>query len=370
MSDKAKGTNVFRQDKYGRDDFDGKHNHVADGSDRLAEHQHFVLGFQHVASTQTVSFKAFITAFNESYSCDWATEEVYGRTDPIMLFKGNRRQIALNFRVPAYSTSEAYENLGRVQRLSQFLYPNYKGISSAGSKTAHAQTIAQSPLIRLKVMNLLANQNDAPDASTAARSQQNLSAGQMLQNYFNNGMTKSASSNGLLGAITSFQVNHNIENLDYGSIEHGAGTLLPKMMDITVQFQPIHEHTIGWNEMEPINPHWPYGVQLKTPGSKPAPSNSAPNATDDDLPEQARDNAIGDAAASSAWIRPNSSSTSTDLEQLNSGLAARVALVGEEQAEAEVRAMAAYLVDTGKINDALYEGVMQGLEENWWADSD
>ena len=268
----------------------------ADGSDRMAEHQHMALVFQHVPSTQTVAFKAFITAFNESYSCDWATEEVYGRTDPIMLFKGNRRSIALNFKVPAYSVSEAYENLGRVQRLSQFLYPNYKGISSAGSKSAHAQTIAQSPLIRLKVMNLLANQNDAPDGETAAKSQQNLAAASMLQNYFNNGMIKSSSPNGLLGAITSFQVNHNLENLDVGVIEHGAGTILPKMIDVTVQFQPIHEHTIGWNDMEPINPHWPYGIQLKTPGSTPAASNSAPNATDDDLPEQARANAISDAA--------------------------------------------------------------------------
>ena len=288
------GTTVFKNNKYGGTKT--ATTYPADGSDRMAEHQHMALVFQHVPSTQTVAFKAFITAFNESYSCDWATEEVYGRTDPIMLFKGNRRSIALNFKVPAYSVSEAYENLGRVQRLSQFLYPNYKGISSAGSKSAHAQTIAQSPLIRLKVMNLLANQNDAPDGETAAKSQQNLAAASMLQNYFNNGMIKSSSPNGLLGAITSFQVNHNLENLDVGVIEHGAGTILPKMIDVTVQFQPIHEHTIGWNDMEPINPHWPYGIQLKTPGSTPAASNSAPNATDDDLPEQARANAISDAA--------------------------------------------------------------------------
>lgn len=289
------GTTVFKNNKYGGTKT--ATTYPADGSDRMAEHQHMALVFQHVPSTQTVAFKAFITAFNESYSCDWSTEEVYGRTDPIMLFKGNRRSIALNFKVPAYSLSEAYENLGRVQRLSQFLYPNYKEISSAGSKSAHAQTIAQSPLIRLKVMNLLANQNDAPNGETAAKSQQNLSAASMLQNYFNNGMIKSSSPNGLLGAITSFQVNHNLENLDVGVIEHGAGTILPKMIDVTVQFQPIHEHTIGWNDMEPINPHWPYGIQLKTPRPAAASSNSAPNATDDDLPEQARDNAVADAAA-------------------------------------------------------------------------
>mgnify|MGYP003655228885 CR=1 FL=1 len=291
------GTSIFDQEKYGRDDFEnGKHNHVSDGTDRYAENASMVLGFKHVPSGNTGFFKAFITSFNESYSCDWSSEEVYGRTDPIMLFKSNKRQITLNFKVPAYSTGEAYENLGRVQRLTQFLYPSYKGISSAGSKTAHAQTIAQSPLIRLKVMNLLANQNGAPSAADEEKQQKNTSAAKMLANYFGNGKLTIDNTRGLLGAITSFQVNHNIENLEYGAIEHGQGTLLPKMIDVTVQFSPIHEHTIGWVDQEPINPHWPYGIQLKRPGSSPASPNSGPNATDDDLPDQARDNALSDAA--------------------------------------------------------------------------
>ena len=131
-------------------------------------------------------------------------------------------------------------------------------------------------------------------------------------------MIKSSSPNGLLGAITSFQVNHNLENLDVGVIEHGAGTILPKMIDVTVQFQPIHEHTIGWNDMEPINPHWPYGIQLKTPRPATASSNSAPNATDDDLPEQARDNAVSDAVVAGMTLASKRAALSNMYRRLGS----------------------------------------------------
>ena len=309
------GTSVFDQQKYGIE----APSPVSDGSDRYAEHARMVLGFKHVPSGKTVFFKAFITSFNESYACDWSSEEVYGRTDPIMLFKSNKRQIALNFKVPAYSTGEAYENLGRVQRLTQFLYPSYKGISSPGSKTAHAQTIAQSPLIRLKVMNLLANQNGAPSAADEVKQQKNTSAAKMLSDYFGNGKLTIDNNRGLLGAITSFQVNHNIENLEFGAIEHGPGTILPKMIDVTVQFSPIHEHTIGWVDQEPINPHWPYGIQLKRPGSNPASPNSGPNATAEDLPDQARDNALSDAAQAAQDLGARRSALSDAYRALTTG---------------------------------------------------
>ena len=66
-----------------------------------------------------------------------------------------------------------------------------------------------------------------------------------------------------MGVIQSFQVNHNLENHEAGSIEHGQQTLLPKLIDITVTFNVIHEKTIGWDQNgNPTDPLFPYGVQL------------------------------------------------------------------------------------------------------------
>ena len=123
-----------------------------DASDGYANNG-MVIGFHHTPSGKNVYFKAFITSFNESYNSDWSTEVVYGRADPIAMFKNTTRNITLAFKIPAASISEAYENLANVGILAQFLYPFYTGIGT------DATTIAQSPLVRMKVMNLLADQS-------------------------------------------------------------------------------------------------------------------------------------------------------------------------------------------------------------------
>ena len=89
-------------------------------SDAYAMNKGAYISFQHVPSKTTVNFKAFITTFNESYNSDWAPEVVYGRIDPIYLFKNTTRKISLAFKIPAETESEALENLGRVQKLVQF----------------------------------------------------------------------------------------------------------------------------------------------------------------------------------------------------------------------------------------------------------
>ena len=199
----------------------------ADGSDAYAN-KGMVLGFHHIPSGQEIYFKAAITAFNESYNCDWTSEIVYGRADAIMLFKNTERRISLAFNVAASSKSEAYENLAKVGDLSKFLYPFYTDISEA-------TTIGQSPLVRLKVMNLLSTQKDAGD-------------GQSYDNLETLASESGDAIQGLLGAITSITINHNLENEDAGSIEAAFGVVLPKLIEINLEFNVIHEHAVGWTE--------------------------------------------------------------------------------------------------------------------------
>ena len=86
----------------------------------------FVVSFYHMISSKSLRFKAYITAFNETYSPDFAAEQVFGRADPIYTYKNTNRNISLAFKVPASSTGEAYENLAKAQTLIQMLYPAYQ----------------------------------------------------------------------------------------------------------------------------------------------------------------------------------------------------------------------------------------------------
>jgi len=233
----------------------------ADASDAYANHSRNIISFLHVPSEQTIYCKAFITSFNETYKSDWATEHVFGRIDPIYSFKNTGRSITLNFNMPAATEGEAFENLHKVGFLSDMLYPNYTRVGSA-------QTISQSPLIRMKVMNLLQSQralyNEVREtaglggkwdwAGPQGRQFENLSQGN------NNSATM-----GQLGVITSLTINHNLEKSDAGVIEAGRNLVLPKVIEVSISFDVIHEVPRGWNGRGwHQNVGGPYGLETRT----------------------------------------------------------------------------------------------------------
>ena len=224
-------------------------------TDAYANQLETFISFYHVPSGKEVYFKAFITSFNESFNSDWTSEQVFGRADPIQTFKQNQRNIALNFKVPAAYDGEAYDNLGKIQKLIQFLYPTYTDV-------AQANTITQSPLVRMKVMNLL---NRAPSELETSGGR---SASEIYNDYSSGG---SGADSGLLGVITNLTVNHNLEG-DDGVIEKAQNTVLPKLLDVAVSFTVIHEHPVGWDISGSFGSLdnrllFPYGVQLFDVGS-------------------------------------------------------------------------------------------------------
>tara|TARA_Y100000296_G_scaffold83530_1_gene114588 strand:- start:813 stop:1868 length:1056 start_codon:yes stop_codon:yes gene_type:complete len=248
---------------------------LAKGTDGYANHRGAYISFQHVPSKRSVKFKAFITAFNESYNSDWATETVFGRVDPIYLFKSTTRKITLGFKLPAESASEAFENLGRIQKLLQFLYPNYTVLDDPlGEQSGvFAQTISQSPMIRLKVMNLLADATTAMDVPTDPVRGKGLGD---FDYYTGGGPGLGIVGGGLLGVIDNVTVNHNLEGND-GVLHASDGVILPKLIDVNLNFSPIHEHPIGWSDRkelykdknvsitqvsQPLNALFPYAINL------------------------------------------------------------------------------------------------------------
>jgi hypothetical protein len=55
--------------------------------------------------------------------------------------------------------------------------------------------------------------------------------------------------------------------MESGVIEAGYSTVLPKLLDVTVTFNVIHEKTLGYDQNgSPLDSMFPYGVELKNAG--------------------------------------------------------------------------------------------------------
>ena len=72
--------------------------------------------------------------------------------------------------------------------------------------------------------------------------------------------------------VANLTINHNIEG-DDGVIFKGENTILPKLIDINLTFNPIHENPLGWEGegdtwnfggSDGANANFPYGVALQT----------------------------------------------------------------------------------------------------------
>ena len=220
-------------------------------TDGLANVGESVISFFHVPSERDIFFKAFINSFNETYSSNYNSEEVFGRNDPIYTFRNTTRTIDISWKIPAETISEAYENLSRVQELAQFLYPTYKDLKNA-------LTLSQSPAVRLKVMNLA--QASTPSAGTPA-----LKSDNELTLY----KSSNDPSQGILGFITSMNIRHNLGDPQAGVIQISENTILPKMIEVDISFSVVHETPLGYKKkgfsQKFQSPQFPYNASRPHP---------------------------------------------------------------------------------------------------------
>jgi|9_EtaG_2_1085328.scaffolds.fasta_scaffold12878_2 hypothetical protein len=167
------------------------------------------LTFTSLLSNDSVSFLAFLSSFNQTFSSEWSTETVYGRNDPIATFRGTTRNLSLGFNVPGANAAESSKNMDNFSALAQMLYPEY-GKSGSESVSTNALVITKPPLIRLKFANLISD------------STQN-------------------SNKGLLGYITSLSFNPDLEM----GMFVDSDKLHPKVFQLDIQFGVLHEHDLG-----------------------------------------------------------------------------------------------------------------------------
>lgn len=198
-----------------------KYKKLATGNDFSDRYADCTGGFLRISSAvnkgaSRVKFKAFLTDFNNSFSPNWQVEEVFGRNDPIGMFKGTRRSIALAWDVPSANENEAVKNKTRANSLAKLLYPAYLTRKADKSNNItellpHQQTLAKPPLVRIRFANLIRGKNG-----------------------------------GLLGWIDSCSIS---PNLDMGYFVKSKN-LYPKVWKISINFSVLHEHDLGYNSAD------------------------------------------------------------------------------------------------------------------------
>ena len=204
---------------------------------------------QHLPSQQGVTFKAFLTQFEDQFSSDWTTEQVFGRMDPIRSFRGTQRMISLGFDVLAGDVDEAKWNLKNCSHLLSMLYPSYgeaninpgpdapppedgssaqfkatKNITDSNDSSSrspnNAATILGAPLFRLKFANLIQSANADGKPVTSIDS-------------------------GLIGSIDGLTYSPDVEQ---GFFDVGVGELYPQTIKLSFSFFVAHDHPLGWGK--------------------------------------------------------------------------------------------------------------------------
>ena len=155
-----------------------------------------------------VEFKAFITAFKDLFKPEWNEETVFGRTEPIGIYKGISRRLSFAFDAPADSVVEGKDNLSKTEDLVKMLYPTYH---QPGTDPNY-RILSQAPLIRLSFVNII---NDHKNQK------------------------------GLLGYITSFDYDLNFGK-DIGVFDGQEKFLTPRLISFNIDFTVLHEIPLGY----------------------------------------------------------------------------------------------------------------------------
>ena len=207
--------------------------------DKLANSKGLYLEIFHVPTEKSVKFKAFITQFDDQFQTEFAGETVFGRMDPIQVYKGTTRQISLSWDVPSASELEAQQNLEKCSLLMNMLYPVY-------NSTGEQQRIMTSPpIFKIKFANLITNSRGKTPGGTAKDS-------------------------GLFGTISGFNYTPDMESGFIEVKERGSNkvSLLPQTISLSCLFTVVHDHPLGWKQTgEQESPLYPYGQGSPSTGT-------------------------------------------------------------------------------------------------------
>ena len=177
-------------------------------------------------ASQEVAFKAFITDFSDDFSSSWSDETVYGRMDPLSVFQNTQRTISVSLDVPASSEQEARENLIKVEKIVQGLYPIYESYNGV-------PVLQAAPLWKIKLANFITSTANASDT---------------------------AKSGGLTCKLDGFTFS---PDFGPGVFVDENGFYLPKNIKVSFSALVFHDHTVGHSQSNKFLSKYkgfPYGI--------------------------------------------------------------------------------------------------------------
>jgi len=222
-------------------------------TDDLANKKKQFIEIWHVPTQLNVFFKSFITTFQDTYTTEYNKESVFGRMDPVATYKRTGRVITLGWDVPASGLEEAKENLAKMNRLVQFLYPVYDNAIGAGSG---ATTMRSGPIFKIKMGNLIMKPgHDTVNSPAAQAGLPGIIEGFSFTPKLEFGVFDPAIKQVVGAKVYPNHGEHKNWESTRKTREGTAkfdGSLYPKMVSAQIRFTVLHDTPLGW-EMEGAN---------------------------------------------------------------------------------------------------------------------
>lgn len=178
-------------------------------------------------TTNSLYFPAYIKTFSDNYNVSVSGEQVFGRTDPTPIYKGVTRTISVNLEIPCFDADDANENMRKINKFIQNLYPSYNSFKGD-------LVISSSPLVRVKFANLITNQLRG--------------------------------SGGLLGYITNFKYDFSPTDGFYFSSRNGqqnSTNIFFRSYTLSFTFSVLHEDVVGFIDgRDSSNRQFPYKTNI------------------------------------------------------------------------------------------------------------
>lgn len=218
----------------------------------------YLIEILHISSGKKAEFPSWITDFSDSYTSNWDSQTIFGRSDPIGTYQGTTRVISVSLSIPSYSVIEARENLHQLEHLIANLYPSYK-------KSANGTlTMVGSPMVKVRFGNLIKNAdqkiNAAPVESVGLSGWiNNVNFTPNLESGFHHPTPSMSEAD-----ILAYNGHHAITT----GTKNKSHTFIPKVLDFSFTLNVVHEHSLGWQGQTWLNKsdQFPYGMETISGG--------------------------------------------------------------------------------------------------------
>lgn len=131
-----------------------------DSIEKALEAEYVPFYFHDIRTNEIISFHAFISSLNETYTPGYESQEGFGRVDPVMIYKSTKRTINFKFHVVSTSEDDFNDMWVKLNKLVTLVYPQYtqgRVISTTDYEFVQpfSQMMGASPMIRLRLGDLI-----------------------------------------------------------------------------------------------------------------------------------------------------------------------------------------------------------------------